>query len=270
MAIGSKMGRGVDALARSAAKKGSSIFARSVYWRDGEVKYIQFVSSLDDCELFPYYKVRVGTKNGKAMMRDFIDPRPFVDDPYNPIADRFPEVQPRENSAAVVVELDRKKSGTKYVYEIATHTFEKQSGEQFEEPNVGVVIMTSNLFFNWFVSFTIENECDVRDYIYKVERVEGSSPVKYNISPVMNHAPLELSDGVTQAVNLDEYLRALMSPERYHEYIDPLDDDAVLNQWAQKTAKEEPNDEEVEASNASADRRSKFRDLKTKLDSQKS
>ncbi len=187
-----------------------------------------------------HYSVCVGyTNNRKAMMRDFIDPRPILgDDAYNSIADREWDagpVNPTTKLAAVAVELvDGKRKGT---YEVATHEYENSKGEDVTAVNVGVMIQSPTVFWSWFQSYADRKGTDLLGEVFSVERVEGSSPIKYNIIPLGEG--LELDEEVTDAIDLDEYLESLMDEERFKELIDVLDDDHILNRYSQKGGKDD-------------------------------
>ena len=237
-----KFPTGADAILASAeaAKGGGKKFSPELFWRDGDERYIQFITPLNQIPTVPAYNVRVGTSKvtGKAIMRTLIDPRPVEGkDAYNPLADRF-ELQPKDKQIAVAVELEAvyekvegRKKRTGFKVSTRTFTYQKgdRAGEEVTVPNVGVIVNT-HLFFKYLTTWD-EDKGDIRETPFKVVRVGGDKNTTYSFIPYEGEA-VELTDEVLSEVSLDSVIDMYMSADRYHELIDPLPDDFTPDRYA--------------------------------------
>lgn len=237
-----KFPTGADAILASAeaAKGGGKKFSPELFWRDGDERYIQFITPLAQIPTVPAYNVRVGTSQTtqKAIMRTLIDPRPVEGkDAYNPLAERW-GLEPKPKQIAVAVELepvfekvDGRKKRTGFKVSERTFTYQKgdRAGEEVTVPNVGVVINT-HLFFKYLTTWD-EDKGDITQTPFKVVRVGGDKNTTYNFIPYEGEK-VELNETVLAEIDLDAHIDMLMSAERYRELIDPLPDDFVPDRYA--------------------------------------
>ena len=257
----SRFAKGAEAIRSAAAGSGGGgKFTPEFFWKEGEERYIQFITPLEEIQKVPAYAVNINPERNKVTMRTFIDNRGFDDvEYYNPLRERW-GLEPMNKNIAVVVEVEpvyedvsgrKKRVGFQVKERTFTYQRGERAGEEVSVPNVGILIQTGK-FFNYFNSWE-EDKGDIREAVFKVERNNGK-PVSYNtmgfeVNPTTKKdEKVELSEEVLEAVDLDEYIDMLMSPQRYHDLLDELPDDHVPDTFAarrkqeqsQKSAKETP------------------------------
>lgn len=246
----SKFKTGAAAIAEAATSgSGGGKFTPEFFWKEGQERFIQFITPLDQIPKVPAYGVNVST-DGKTRMRSFIDNKGVEGvEYYNPLRDRF-ELEPQFKNMAVVVELepvydevaDRKKRvGFKVLERTFTPERGEHAGEEVSVPNVGVLIQTGK-FFSYLTTWE-EDKGPITETVFAIKRSD-SKPVTYQwvpyeVNPVTKESEaVELDEEVLNAVDLDAYEEMLMSPARFHEWIDPLEDDAEPDRYAAQRKRE--------------------------------
>jgi hypothetical protein len=160
MALG--LNRGAAAIAAAAERSGSGKFMPNFKWDNGETKYLQFLTPIEDVPTVLYHNfIITGFKDdGSPRYDSFISRRDEGIDGaegYDPLIDRFQEV-PSRRSIALAVELEpiTETSGARKKivgFDVATRQFEKE-GKTVTVPNVALVIQSPSIFFGYLATFS--------------------------------------------------------------------------------------------------------------------
>ena len=257
----SKFRKGADGFKRPAGG-GPRNWINQVQWKDGDRIFLQFLTPLAHIPTVLWHEyIIVGYRdNGKPRFEQFVsgkDPGIGGPDGYDPIWDRF-DIAPKSRSIAIAAVLDpiEVKQGAKKRIsgvDVNMRTYENRDGEEVSKPNIGLVIQSSFNFFGWLETFENDSGVAIEDAVFSVTRRGAKNPVSYDFVHVSSvEAPFKIEvegegddstfniagfpPGVTaeDIPNLEEYLVKLGDPDRYKELIDPLPDDFVLSQYADK------------------------------------
>jgi hypothetical protein len=258
--------------ARKGGKQGG--FTRTLVWKEGETKYVQFVTPLDMVRLVLMHQfIKVGkTKDGADRFMEFVSRTDiqFEGDPnfgYDPLIERF-GLDPKLRTLAIAVEMDpiteRVSNRNKVVgFRPTTRTFERKDGTEVTVIDQKLVNQTEFTFFSTLRE--LDDDRPFNNYVWKVKRTGSSKDTRYTFLDAGPAVDLEISDD--ERFDLDKYIEELASVERM-KVIEQLPANARISRYGQAAPTGDAPAaaaEEAPAEDAPSDRESRFNAFKDAL-----
>lgn len=238
--------RGKEAARAAGTRTGGGKFTPTHRFTPNEVKFLQFLTPFDEIPTALFHRfICVGYReDGSKIYRDFISPLDeSIDGPSgsDPLVDRFGS-NPSSRCIGLAVELTpqyEQKGSRKAIvgWDVVEREYTDSDGDEKTVPNVALVIESPFTFFNHLG--VVDDQQAIEECIVSVTRTGKSTDTSYTILPVGE----ALTDDQLDEAGIEEffedfdfeaYLEELMDQDRLHEYIDPLDDDFVVNPYAKK------------------------------------
>jgi hypothetical protein len=236
--------RGSAAITAAAEGGKSGGFVNNMSWKVDEKKYVQFLTGLEEMPtvLFHNFIITGIKKDGDAQYNNFVSRRdPALDgaDGYDPILTRFGQ-KPSHRTLAVAAELVpefREEKGRKRVtgVTLGTRTWKSKEGD-VTEPGLYLINQSPGNFFGYLTSWEEDTGKSVSDVVWSITRRGSSKDTTYDMVEVSGVEPVDLSDVLDKAPDLDEYLSGLADEERIHTLIDPLPDDWKISKFAKNAS----------------------------------
>lgn len=204
--------------AAKAKQGGGGKFTSNFFWKDGDKRYIQFITDWEGIPTLPMYTVK---QPGVKWMKDFVDPRAWHgEDADNALADEGWEPQLKQVAVAVeVVPVMGTKNGRKVPvsWKPATRTFKRKSGEEVTVPNVGVIINTPTLYVH--VENYFEDNGTILDTVFSITRNGGDQNTSYTVSSMKGEIA-DITDEIAAEIDLTEYLQGLADSAGIRELVE--------------------------------------------------
>lgn len=204
--------RGVAAIEEAAKNTGKkfSPFAPQITWKDGDEKYIRFLTPIDEAASVLLHEwIDCGVKTiGDKEFTDwgfFISRKdPAIGEDVDPLTEKG--ANPKKRILAVAVELEpiMAESGAGRArpkgFTVKTQEYTRKTDDGDEDvtaPVIGVITQASKNFFKLLVSHS-ESEGPIEDTAFKVRRIGHDSETAYNFTPYFDQ-PIDMT-------NLIEYI----------------------------------------------------------------
>lgn len=204
--------RGIAAIEEAAKNTGKkfSPFVPQIQWKDGDEKYIRFLTPIDEAASVLLHEwincgekvFNEGTKNEKRFpdWGFFISRKdPAIGEESDPLSDKGS--QPKKRILAVAVELEPilSETGTGRSrpkgFTVKTQEYTRKTDDGDEEviaPVIGVVTQASKNFFKLLVSHA-ETEGPIEETAFKIRRVGDDSETAYNFTTYFDQ-PMDMTD----------------------------------------------------------------------------
>ncbi len=203
--------RGIAAIEEAAKNTGKkfSPFAPQIQWKDGDEKYILFLTDIEDAATVLLHEwvncgekvFNEGTKNEKRYpdWGFFISRKdPAIGEDSDPLTEKGSNPKKRILAAAVELEPIMPEGGGRARptgFRIKTEEYTRKTDDGDETvvaPVIGVITQASKNFFKLLVSHT-ETEGPIQDNAFKVRRIGGDSETAYAFTPYFDQ-PIDLTD----------------------------------------------------------------------------
>lgn len=221
--------KGTELIKQHAAKKssGKRLFTPSIWWNDGDVKTIAFLTEAEEIPKILLHKmVRVPDDRFKSGFRYetiICKKDPSMVEEFNGVCELCDEVghEPAEQFVALAVELEPVKEGKRVTsLRVKTDAGKDKDDNDVEWPRWGLVIQASRNFFSYFAAYS-EASGDIRDVAWEIHREGSSTNTKYHPFVVMNGPNAvtlpDLSELVENIPTLGDLLEGMASEEKYAE-----------------------------------------------------
>ena len=234
--------RGAEAIQAATKNTGSGKFTPVFKFEEGETKYVQFLTSIEDVPTVLMHQfIIVGHReDGNPKYERFISRRdPALDgaEGYDELIDRFGS-NPSQRCIALAVELEPQfeKKGTKKVlagFDVAMREYTDSEGNEKEVPNVALVIESPYTLYTHLTAFSDLEP--IEDVIFGVKVTGKGKDKTYTLMRAGEAIDFEDElDEFIEEIDFEAWLDELADEERMKELISPLPDDFVVNKYAKK------------------------------------
>jgi len=262
---------GSEGTAKAKSSSGGRSFQTKFFWKDGEKRYLQFVTDWNDVPAIPMHVV----KGAGKFMENFVAPKAWHgEDADDALLDLGWEPSMKQVAVAVEVEPVMGKVGGRSVpvsWVPATRSYKRKDGTEVEEPNVGVIINTPTLFVH--VQNYFEDNGTILDTVFRITRNGGDQNTSYTVTPQKGEI-VDFTDEILNKIDLGEYLGGLADSAAIRAMVESLPEDHEYNfSKRNKTSKPAPkaqvepdwDDEDEEPVDEAAAKQSKFDQMKATM-----
>jgi hypothetical protein len=203
-------------------KGGKRRFTKSIYWKNGDVRTIVFVTAANEIP-----KVRLHTfvqvpddrlESGFRYETLLCKKDPSMVEESGGACELCDRVghDATEKFAALAIELEAVKEG-KRVKELKVKydTVKREDGTEVEYPRWGLVTQGAKNFFSYFAAYD-DAAGDIRDVAWEITRDGDSIGTKYHAFEVKAALP-DLSEVIENIPELDDLLEEMGSDEKYEQ-----------------------------------------------------
>jgi hypothetical protein len=209
--------KGTDLIKEQASRSGGGKFTRNIYWKDGDVKNVLFLTPaqqipkvlLHQFVQIPDDRFEKGYRNEMFLCRK--DPSMTVES--SGVCELCDDIghEASERFVALAVDLD----SVDGEYKVKTVSVKRDDGTTAEYPQWGLVIQGAKNFFSWLAAY--DNPAKGRDItktVFEVVREGGSIGTKYHFFQDGSATLPDLSS-LSDIKSLDEILEEAGSDEHY-------------------------------------------------------
>lgn len=220
--VESKFRKGKQLIKDTAENKGSRRFTPNIYWNNGDVKTVAFVTPADEIPKVRLHQaVRIpDDKMDKGYrMENFLcqkDPSMITSSNGSCILCDHIGHDASERFVALAVELEPIKEG-KMVKELRVKhkTVKRDDGTEVDYPQWGMVIQGAKNFFSWLAAYD-ESKADITTKAFEIHREGDSIGTKYHFFAEDVNPP-DLTETLEGTETLEELLEEMGSEEKYSE-----------------------------------------------------
>jgi len=213
--------KGTNLIKEQAERKGGSTrFTPNIYWNDGDIRTLVFLTPADDIPKVRLHQmVRIPDDRFERGFRyeSFLcrkDPSMVSESGGEcELCDTIGH-DAQERFVALAMELEPIKEGKRVAgLSVKYNKVARDNGEEVEYPRWGLVVQGAKNFYSWLAAYD-ESQQAITDVAFEIHREGDSIGTKYHFFPLMAPLP-DMTEVLENVPELEELLAQMGSDEKY-------------------------------------------------------
>jgi hypothetical protein len=216
--------KGTEEIRKTAVGGGARRFTPNIYWSDGDIRSIVFVTPADEIPKVRLHQaVRIPDdkfERGYRMDNFLCRKDPSMVEASGgecPLCDTIGH-DANERFVALAVELEPVKEGKETVgFKVKRNNVKRDDGTEVDYPRWGMVIQGAKNFYSTLAAYD-QARGDITKVAFEIHREGGSVTTKYHFFPEKGTPlPEDLADVVAEMPQLETLLEDMGSDEKYDQ-----------------------------------------------------
>lgn len=216
--------KGTDEIRKTAIGGGAKRFTPNIYWGDGDIRTVAFVTPADDIPKVRLHQaVRIPDDRFERgyRMDNFVcrkDPSMVEESGGECVLCDTIGHDANERFVALAVELEAIKDGKEVVgFNVKRNIVKKEDGTEAEYPRWGMIVQGAKNFFSTVAAYD-QARGDITKVAFEIHREGDSISTKYHFFPEKGTPlPEDLADVVAEMPQLETLLEEMASDEKYEQ-----------------------------------------------------